>query len=553
MGIKELPLRSSACTQAILTSDQISSLLVRTRKKPKDRENRMPSRYDSKLLDASCEVISNISGVTGRAELVRELRASCEDNSITKQFYHHNATMSNLEGFQDPSKARKDSSWYVQNRCARRLLRKYLHIKKLKPLMVTEDCDPMDFFANPDASAGAIGEGSKAENAELCRSTALKIKAMINAGDDFSSIQIPLMPFHRAQLGDYCEDGHLTGTVTLKDRLVLGVDGGTVMVEGQYFIPLYEHLKSNFWSYSGGDDPQTLRRKIYSCWGMNWLSVDYSKFDQSIQDWLIRQIFGIIKEFFDDRYHREIDWICYNFTHGNILMGWDEAIAPIYRGIISGSFGTQAIGTLCNLYMFLSYLCDLGYREMVIPKAKRTSDEDKVRFIIRYVESIARRDGHLTLQGMGDDLLAFTYKPIDVSDLSKYVERIFGVKIHDDEKGAKSGFRTAPYYLKRYWRGLSGEYRDLLDLFVNLVHPEHVRHYEEKGFSPWHILYGIFLTYRASFPGVSEDWLIEQMNDAGGIDALVRLEPKELPGALRVFGHNVGNVLLESAKRHLAA
>jgi hypothetical protein len=433
-------------------------------------------------------------------------------------------------------------------------LKKHLHIQELKPLIVTPDCDPLMFFTNPNASAGAIGIGSKQENAQDCLLAALKIKHMIARGDEFSKIQIPIMPFHRAQIADYAKDGRLTGEVSLKDRLVLGVDGGTVMVEGQYFIPLYQHLKEKFWCYSGGDDPTTLRAKIYQCWGMNWMSIDYSKFDQSIQDWLIRQIFDIIKLFFAPQYHKELDWVCYNFTHGNILLGWDQVVAHIYRGIISGSFGTQAIGTLCNLYMCLSYLCDIAYREVGSSmKFKTMDDEQKCLRICRYVENIATRNGHLSLQAMGDDLLTFTSIRINVVDMSKYVERVFGVKIHDDEKGAQQGKNTPPKYLKREWRGMSGEYRELLDLFVNLVHPEHRRDYDGKGFTPWHILYGIFLTYRASFPGVSEDWLISKMESAGGIDRLTGLEPKDLPGSLRVFGNNVGRVLLDAAKRHRTA
>lgn len=535
MNLENSSLRATKCLKrSSLAPNQVTNLVHRYSKILKDTERWY---VDWKLLDA-------FKGIWSKShwdECVEQLREAAKDKSLTKQFYHYDATVGNFYHFLDQTVERPDFRYNENFKVATTYLRRMLKICNLQPAKLESVDDLENIWTNKSSSAGAIGMGTKDANKLECFEAAMRIKGKIKTGVPFSEIWIPCTVGHRSQLGGLVKDGKYSGSFKMKDRLVFVSDGGSVTVEGQYAKPLIKYLSSSWYGYSGGDKPTELREKIYtSKIDKYFVSTDYEKFDQCIQSWLIKECFSIIKEFFDVKYHKEIDWICYNFINTWIILpGCD--ILQKHRGIPSGSNFTQVVGSMANALMMLTYLSS---------RCKVGSISEK----LSYVESELSQNYHVnhydTMFIMGDDNLCFTKTKIDLDSMSKYVWRFFGVKINV-EKTVTSDMVKEPEYLKREWR-YGGEYRDILELAINMTHPEHNRDYDT--YSEWHIMYGIFLTYTKSFPNwVTERYLIEKMNTFGGVERLLSVNPKDLPGSLRVFGDNARYFMYHRAKAVLAS
>jgi hypothetical protein len=449
-------------------------------------------------------------------------------------FFNMDATMSNWDHFLDESVERPSYRWNQNFQVAHDLLRRSVRITKLRPIEL--DISNKDLiWSDGSKSAGAIGVGSKDTFAKECFDAASLLRERIASGDDFDDIWIPYLQLHRAQISNLVDsEDNYTNAVKHKDRLVFACDGGTVTLEGLYSQPLIRHVSRYWFSYSGGDNPDELRSKIRSSAHQRfWMSLDFSKFDQTIQGWLIDDAFSIIKEFYHPQHYRELDWIAYQFKHSRLISS--RGVFQKHRGIPSGSSFTQLVGSMCNALMILTYIASRAPRGC--------SYEERVRYVEEEIgfTSSGRRDyGKFSMFVMGDDNLLFTRRKIDANNLSKYVERVFGVKI-SPEKTDQGVYPEPPKYLKREWR-YNGEYRNPIDLAVNVCHPEWERHYD--AYSPWHIMYGLYLTYSCAFPSyVSERYLYRKMSDYGGVQALEKLEFRTLPGVLKGLGYNVKDYL----------
>jgi hypothetical protein len=296
------------------------------------------------------------------------------------------------------------------------------------------------------------------------------------------------------------------------------LDAATVTIEAQYAMPLIDHMKDLCQWYAGGKDPITLRGLIGAARSRNlfWTSIDYSCFDQTIPSWLIKLCFNIIKRMYDKQYHDEIDWICDQFINTHLVMNGGVCFSK-NKGIPSGSNFTQVIGSMCNAIMVLAYFSSLI--------CSKECKEDVVTVRMR------------SMVVMGDDNLVFTPSEIDLDDLSNYVMKVFGVKINA-VKSTKGTVKKAPEFLKREWRH-NGEYQDPRYLTINTIHPERDRTYE--GYSVWHIMYGLFLTYKASFPSTirginTELFILKKMQESGGVHRLVEMPKDALPGVFRPHG-----------------
>lgn len=526
----KLSLGSVELKSSLLSPVQQSKLLKRVR----GRNDYKRWYVDWDMLDALIQVYSNDQ------ELLTELIKSAKDRNLTKQFQDVSATLENLEHYAAPD--RPDSRWNVNLRVANALLCKEMRIKRLEPIPVQRGMNTDMIWSNKKASAGSIGQGSKLDNADACIEMALEIKKLVKQGEPFSNIWVPFMMFHRSQFsGEVVDNKYSPETTKFKDRFIWGEDGGSVTVEAQHAQPLIKHLVNNWYSYAGGDDPDITRFKISRAWntGMKrWVSIDFSKFDQTIPAWLIELCFSDIKKFYDKSEWPEIDWECYNFIHSNVIVP-GGTVYHVDKGIPSGSNYTQVIGSMCNFLMVCSYLsslCDGNF-------------QDKFDYVREALSNSCSRDDTFTLFCMGDDDLFFVQKDIDVKDLSEYVNHVFGVWIHPDK--TDQGRKEFPHFLKRDWRG-NGEYREPLDMCIQLIHSEHNRDYE--GYTAWHILYGMYLTYKWAFPrDLNERWFLEKMEANGGVQRLLDLKKSDLPGPFKVFSDKARFFLHEHAKRALAS
>lgn len=514
---------------SLLTPDEQSKLLRRVR----NRNDFKRWYVDWDMLDAIKVIFRD------NPTLISELIKSAKDRELTKQFQDVSATLENLEHYAAPD--RPDARWNVNLRVANAVLCHELHLTKLTPIPVYEGMDTTTIWSNGSASAGAAGYGSKDANASTCIKLALEIKKLIKEGVPFNEIWIPFMMFHRAQFSGETDGVMYTPASTkFKDRFIWGEDGGSVTVEAQHARPVIHHCVTHWYNYAGGDDPDEDRLKIRKAWNLGmkyWTSIDFSKFDQTIPAWLIEDCFSIIKKFYDKSEWLEIDWECWNFIHSNVITP-GGTVYHVDKGIPSGSNYTQIIGSMCNFLMVCTYLaskCGGSFQEKF----------DYVREELS--STVDPTDPNLTLFCMGDDDLFFTRHEIDVKALSEYVGSLFGVKIHPDK--TEHGRTEFPHFLKRDWRG-DGEYREPLDMAIQLIHPEHDRTYEN--YTVWHILYGMFLTFRWAFPrSLNERFFIEQMQRHGGIEQLRDLKKSDLPGPMKVYSDKARTILFSHAKRTL--
>lgn len=469
----------------------------------------------------------------------REFSKSMQDRKFTKRFYHLKPTLENMEHFLDPALERPSAVWRKNFKAARSLLNHALSgIPKLEPWKLESEDDCLRMWGNKSASVGFGGRGSKAKNVSYIFDAVNVLRSRIASGEDFDNIWIPAVVFHRAQISGYVKDGKYCPDYNEKDRLVMGFDGATVTLEGVYAKPLYEQLFKSWFNYSGGDDPDVMRGKIRKAAGncAFWFQTDFSKFDQSIQSWLIGEAFDVIKGFFPPECQRELSWIAHNFIHTRILLPGGEIVQK-HRGVPSGSYLTQLVGSMCNALMILTYLCstvDGSVEDKVWRVKGMLSDSgDGMKFLV-----------------LGDDGITFLTRRISLEEMSAYLWKVFGVTISPD-KSITSDQQKTPHYLKRDWR-YDGEWRDPLELAIALVHPEYWRTY--IGYGPWHIMYGLYLTYRAAFPQcITEDWILMKMEAEGGVDALAELDTRDLPGPLRGFGDKSLALMYLRAKALLRA
>jgi hypothetical protein len=360
---------------------------------------------------------------------------------------------------------------------------------------------------------------------------------MIEQGYPAEQMQIPAQLFHRAQISNFIVNGVYNGdNIKMKDRLVWGLDAATVAVEGQFAKPLIEYLSEKWFGYAGGKTPEQLRSNIHTAVlrKNEWLSIDYSKFDQTVPSWLIYWCFDTIKSCFDEKYHSELDWIAYNFVNTKLAIPGRGIVSKV-KGIPSGSNFTQIIGSMANAVIAFSFIAS-------------TCQEKEFQAKCDYVRRVVsmRGSSEMPMFVMGDDNLMFTSIELDLEQLSSYAQEVFGMKINPDKCEQGSSLK-APSFLKREWRTF-GEYQDPKRLVVNVIHPERKRTY--NGYSPWHIIYGLYLTYRCSFPSnVSERWLAEQMEANGGIKALISIPHSALPGVMRAFGDDALERMVSRAER----
>jgi len=180
--------------------------------------------------------------------------------------------------------------------------------------------------------------------------------------------------------------GHLHDPENPKSRPVWVMPGETIVVEGRFAIPYIEKLKETKTVLIGENslrhlinllNPVSQRNRGYSA------ALDWSAFDTSIPTWLIDEAFKILFSSFDMLHYIHADgsvelskrkgknnqirarrsydehvciarWIQTNFKKTRIMLP-NSRIMKKMHGIPSGSYFTQAIGSICN-YIVVSFL-----------------------------------------------------------------------------------------------------------------------------------------------------------------------------------------------------
>jgi hypothetical protein len=498
----------------VLSPEQREELTQRLRV----RQDHILYRFDGKLVDALKTFVPK--------DVMSVVLESLKDERCSKQTFIREAGMDAFREFLSPE--RRDARGTKPLRAARVLLEKMLPNANLVPA----DFNKMSvkLFSNQNGAAGAIAQGTKADQEAVCLLTANTIVNLVQNGVPFSKIFVPTMAYKRSQLGNLVDDsGHYSWNPKLKFRAVEGVDGGTGLVEASYGNPIYSLFKESWESYVGGKDPEQMRWLIRRArFERSWLSTDFSKFDQHVPGWLIHVCFDVLKrKYFEQSEWLLFEWVAHNFINTTMIT-FDNTIITKHKGIPSGSYFTQIIGTMANILMNLAAKCYLTGLNSVNQMVSRVESE------------IRDPEGHWLLFAMGDDYLEFSSEPINrdehVIARARYIEETFGVSVQP-EKCDRGYTTTYPKFLKREWRG-GGEYSEPKAHLINLVHNEYDRLYDT--YSPWHIIYGMYVTYRETYKSwISEYDLVEKMRQStGGLRAILDLRSSELPGVLRGLGES---------------
>lgn len=340
---------------------------------------------------------------------------------------------------------------------------------QLKVDKICSQSDLEDALPKHDTHAGytfiETGLRSKGENLPGAYSRwKLAVQTAIRNG----TFNIPILIGTRLQVsGAFSHDGERTDTFKQKTRMVNMVDMLLIITELQFSRPLQRWF-SQCWKYAGGkndsdlNDYITVNRQKYK----NWISIDYSSYDQMIPGWMIRDAFDILKGMFSEASFEQFSdiWevLVNDFVHKRILSPWDGLVS-CHDGVPSGDMFTQIIDTVCNMIMIHTYM-----------NSKHPSN---------------RWDCVIC----GDDNLIFTDEIVDLDDLSGYIKRMFGITCHPD-KCVVGKSTDYPIFLSREWM-TEGAWRHPHELLAKVLYPERFRPYSKGIISPELIVYSYILAF----------------------------------------------------------
>lgn len=350
-----------------------------------------------------------------------------------------------------------------------------LHVRVFKDSEDIYMCLP-----KTDAHAGfaylETGKRTKGEYREELYPEWTKIHSTIrNTG----SHGLPLLVGSRLQCSGGYVDGEETDKVKHKERLVNMVDYRQVISEMMFSIPLQRALGFVDF-YTGSRNPDEIAELIWRRRSVakSFVSLDYSKYDQSLPGWLIDVAFDILYQCFDQSEIEEWKWlwkaVVFDFTHAPIL-GPDAKLYNRADGVPSGSMFTQIIDTICNWLMIETW------RNMA-------SERD-------------RAPHSLNMLICGDDNLIFLNDDRDAArfeqEMLSYISYVFGVKGQPDKLGHGEVGKDDPHFLSRTWR-ITGPWREWHELVAHMLYPERRRPYDRNTLmSPEMILWAYVLAYPA--------------------------------------------------------
>lgn len=295
-----------------------------------------------------------------------------------------------------------------------------------------------------------------------------KWQVLLQSALDDGSFNFPILCGRRLQVsGAFNHDYTRSYSRTQKTRLVNMIDMFIIITELMFQKPVQSVFgDKNF--YAGGKDPGVLSRIIYDRRKKHdyWISIDYSKYDQSIPGWLIGDAFELVKGMFNpyDFKKWESVWqlIVNDFIHKDIVDA-DGHLIHSHNGVPSGDMFTQIIDTVCNLIIIHTYM-----------NAKHA-------------------DNIWDCMICGDDNLIFTNQHIDLDDLSSYIQHNFGIQCHPDKCTEGTEFDD-PMFLSREWRA-GGAWREPHEILAKMLYPERFRPYYSGEISAEMIVYSYILAF----------------------------------------------------------
>jgi hypothetical protein len=255
----------------------------------------------------------------------------------------------------------------------------------------------------------------------------------------------PCLGFTRTQFND-------------KTRLVWGYPYSMTAIEGLLAQPLLDQFKSGLTPMAFAIPAGMLGTKLrVASYHREWAySIDMSSFDASISGKLIHAAFRILRTWYDEdevepvsgKTVRDIfDVVERYFIHTPIVMPNGKLYLGKRHGVPSGSFFTQIIDSVVNVII------------------GGTASH-------RFKLHVSKKEVFV----LGDDLLMWSNRQVDLDTIAKYINEHLGVKMHGSEKSAIYHYDEPVHYLGRDWpNGLPT--LDQKEVVKRMIYPERFRRY----------------------------------------------------------------------------
>lgn len=390
-------------------------------------------------------------------------------------YYSGSMLIDQIERFASPEK-----SSFRWNRNYRRALKQVWQrlkpVSGLKAIEYHSDDDIEAILTKKDTNAGwhSIIDGRRSKG-EYLVGIYSEFKKELETAYKYKSFRKPIIIGTRKQVSGAYDDesGERTNTFKAKTRLISMIDLIVIIAESMFAKPFQQYMHGKDF-YAMGKLPSDLHSLVvvtaskYAC----WTSVDYSRYDQSIPSWLIRDVFELIWMCFDQatrsKYKQLFDIIVNDFIDKTFISEGGKLVYA-HKGVPSGSMFTSIVDTLCNLVIVYTYFNYLS---------EKKGEEVQFASII-----------------CGDDNLICTREVVDLHDYSSYINHNFGIEIHVDKCKQSKRPGQPPEFLSRVWL-TRGAYRNPKILLAKACYPENYRDYRNNpDLSPGEIIYSYILAY----------------------------------------------------------
>lgn len=406
--------------------------------------------------------------------VVQDVRQWCNLTNFNQSTKEYSQIVNQLERF-----AQEDYTSFRWNRNyqeAKALLIAQFRKANLKPLNYTRDQDLVDALPKKDTHSGwtyiLTGRKRKGDNLEDIYN---RFMIEVSRAKSEKSMNKPILIGTRTQCGNvFHEDGSKIydefGQPTKakhKTRLVSMIDLHWILAELIWAKPLQKFMGEHVLWYAGGKNDDWISNRITHLRSKfsNWISLDYSKYDQSISSWLMEDCMEIKRAAFPNIG----DGILWDITGRDslykVFIDGDGRIWVAKNGEPSGLMCTNMDDTIINKLMITT--CMLAH-------GKKPEDFECLI--------------------MGDDNLIFV-DGVDKKSICTYLRKNFGIECNETKSSQGNSRSDDPEFLSRFWT-LSGPYRHPNILISKLLFPERFRDYDGKGFTPEIVFYSYVLAYR---------------------------------------------------------
>lgn len=337
--------------------------------------------------------------------------------------------------------------------------------------------------SNPSGSSGLTAWGVKKRDAEY---RAFERGLQVIRGEKRPE---PCIAFARTQFND-------------KTRLVWGYPYSMTAVEGLFARPLIEKFKSGVTPMAFGMSTLTLGAKlrVASYHKRYAYSLDVKSFDSAASAPLIHEAFKILRTWFD---MEELEgtsgvplrtiWKAIRdyFIFTPIVMPDGNIYKGKRSGVPSGSYFTQIVDSIVNTI----YVGALSHKFALYV--------DKTEFFV-----------------LGDDVLFWSDRDIELSTLTEFGSRVFNVTFNAD-KSEKFRWDEVIHYLGRDWdKGVPTLSVD--EILKRMTQPERFRKYSRdpkvREKQVWLLLFAYAAVYKDAYPivikcfGEKRKWYTSQTN-----------------------------------------